>query len=128
MESPEEAGPSVPQSADELIRRYQSGERYFGQCELEEPICDFRGVDLSEADFRGSFLVADFREANLRSTNFTGCNVKTCDFRGADLRNAIFREAALEATEFAGANLAGADFEGAGCYSYRMNIGELPDW
>ncbi len=117
-----------PQGAGEIIRRYRSGERYFGYLELEEPVCNFRGVDLSGADFSHSFLFADFRDAGLRSTNFTRCNIKTCDFRGADLDGAVFREACLEATRFERANLIGADFEGASIFSQRLGVGELPDW
>lgn len=117
-----------PQSAGELLARYQSGERYFGGSELEEPVCDFRGVDLSEADFSRSFLVADFCAANLRSANFSHCNIKTCDFRGADLQNAIFREAALEGTNFADADLTGADFEGGNIFGHSLAAGELPFW
>ncbi len=117
-----------PQSAGEVISRYRSGERYFGYLELEEPVCDLRGVDLSGANFSHSFLVADFRDASLRFANFLQCNIKTCDFRGADLQNAIFRGAALDSTNFADANLAGADFGGAGVYGHRMLAGELPDW
>ncbi len=118
----------APQSVGEVIRRYRSGERYFGCSELEKPVCNFRSVDLSGADFSHSFLVADFRDADLRSGNFSHCNIKTCDFRGADLRDAIFREAALEGTEFDSANLAGADFENASICGYRMLAEDLPDW
>ena len=117
-----------PQSVGEVISRYRSGERYFGYLELEEPVCDFRGVDLSRADFRHSFLVADFRDADLRSANFSHCNIKTCDFRGADLQAALFRQAALEGTEFERANFTEADFEGASIYGHRMLAGELPNW
>ena len=117
-----------PQSLGEVVSRYRNSERYFGHSELDEATNDFRGVDLSGADFSHSFIVADFREALLTFANFSHCNVKTCDFRGADLRGAIFREACLEGTEFAEAILDGADFEGAGMYGVRMKPGELPDW
>jgi uncharacterized protein YjbI with pentapeptide repeats len=117
-----------PQSAGELITRYQNGERYFRHSGLDELICDFRGVNLSKADFSHSFIVADFRGAVLKSVNFSHCNVKTCDFRGADLQGAIFREALLEGTEFAGAILDGANFEGAGIFNDSMKAGDLPDW
>ncbi len=117
-----------PQNADEVTRRYQSGERYFGHSELDEVTGDFRGADLADADFGDSFIVADFREAVLTSADFSHCNLKTCDFRGADLRGAIFRGSALEGTEFAGAILEGAEFEGAGMYGVSMKAGDLPDW
>ena len=65
-----------PQSVGEVPNRHRRGERYFGQSELEEPICDFRDVNLAEVDFSGSFIVADFRGATLRASNFTNCNIK----------------------------------------------------
>ena len=117
-----------PQSADEVLSRYRSGERYFGQSELEEPVCDFRGANLAGVNFTGSFLLADFRGAILRSAKFTCSNVKTCDFRGADLQGATFCGAAVEATRFDDANLTGADFEGAGFYGHTLGAGEMPDW
>ena len=117
-----------PQSVEEVLSRYRRGERYFGQCELEEPVCDFRGVNLAEVDFSHSFMVADFRGATLKSANFTNCNVKTCDFRGSDLQGATFRGAALEGTQFGDAILTGVDFEGAGFFGDTLGAGERPDW
>lgn len=117
-----------PQNAGEIISRYQSGERYFGYSELDEVTCDFCSVDLSDADFSHSFIVADFRGAILISADFSHCNIKTCDFRGADLRGAVFQNADLEGTEFADAILEGAKFEGAGMYGGSMRPDELPDW
>ncbi len=117
-----------PQSAGEVMSRYQNGERCFGHSELDKVLCDLRGVDLADADFSHSFLTADFRGAVLTSANFSHCNIKTCDFRGADLRGAIFRGARLESTQFAEAMLDGANFEGAGVFSHSLKSGELPDW
>ena len=117
-----------PQNMDEVIERYQNGERYFSHSNLDAPPYDFRGVNLAGADFSHSFLTADFREAILTRINFSRCNVKTCDFRGADLRGAIFQGAALEGTEFAGAILEGAEFSEACMYGVSMKPGDLPDW
>jgi len=116
-----------PQSANEVLIRYRDGERYFGHSNLDEDACDFRGVNLEEVDFSQSFIVADFRDANLRLANFTQCNIKTCDFRGANLQNAIFRGALLESTDFTRSVLMGADFESASIYSHIMQAGEQPN-
>ena len=118
-----------PHSAEELIRRYQSGERYFGETALDEDPVDFSNLVLAGIVFAPhTFLFADFRNANLKNADFSNCNLKTCDFRGSDLENASFRNALLEATEFNGANLANTDFTGASCYSRVLKSGEKPDW
>lgn len=117
-----------PRSADELMQRYQNGERYFAEAELDAAVYDLRGVTLQGADFSRSYIVADFREADLRGVSFERANVKTCDFRGADLRNANFSGAALESTEFDGAKLEGVDFSGASAYGRELKGEEKPRW
>jgi len=104
------------------------GERYLVKSELDDKVNDLRDVVLTEADLSHSFIVADFRGADLRGVNFSHCNVKTCDFRKADLRDANFSGAALESTLFEGAKLEGANFTGASCYSRIFKKGEQPDW
>ena len=90
---------SPPRSEDELIQRYQKGERYFGETELDKETIDFREACLEDIIFTPrSFLTADFRNAKLMGADFSDCNLKTCDFRGADLRNARFNGAAIDAT------------------------------
>jgi uncharacterized protein YjbI with pentapeptide repeats len=115
-------------SFDQLIARYAEGHRNFQNSELDSESGDLRGLDLSDADFSGSFIVADFRSSILRNAHFRHANVKTCDFRGADLRNADFRDAALEATEFQNALLEGAQFAGAGNHGRILRDNEQPDW
>ena len=117
-----------PQSAEELLRRYAEGERYFADSELDESENDLQNGKLEDADFSHSFIFADFRRANLKRASFADANVKSCDFRNADLEGADFSGAALEATQFEGANLQGARFTGAGCYGYRMKADEKPWW
>lgn len=117
-----------PQSAEELLRRYAEGERYFAESELDHLILDFQNALLEGANFRGSFITADFRGASLKQASFASANIKTCDFRNADLEGADFSGAAVEATQFEGANLKGARFEDATCYSYTMKAEELPWW
>lgn len=75
-----------------LLSRYATGERDFRNLDLDERTHDFSRSCLAAADFSGSFVSADFREANLTGSRFNRCNVKTCDFRGANhMRPASFR-------------------------------------
>src|SRR5215831_12520061 len=108
-----------PRTAEEVIRRYQNGERDFGESSLDEVAHDFRGALLEEITFApDTFLLADFRGSKLKGADFSNCNVKTCDFRGADLREANFTNAAIDSATFEGADLEGADFAGAPAHGY----------
>ena len=111
---------------DELIRRYKSGERSFRGLEIDSEMMDLKGVNLSGCDFSESFIIADFREANLENCLFESANVKTCDFRNSNLRNASFLNAAIDGAEFENANLENTNFEGAGSYGYTLKKGEKP--
>jgi len=102
-----------PNSRDELLRRYDAGERDFAGAELDNSVLDLRDVTLEGCDFSECWITADFRGANLKFVNFASANVKTCDFSNADLRDANFSRAALDATRFVGAELEGAEFGGA---------------
>jgi uncharacterized protein YjbI with pentapeptide repeats len=97
----------------ELLRRYAAGERSFRNLYLGDGVADLRNAKLSDADFTGSLIVADFRGADLRNVNFSNANVKTCDFRGADLSGAQFGGAVLDGAQFDGANMNHTSFEGA---------------
>jgi uncharacterized protein YjbI with pentapeptide repeats len=129
MTEAEKTNYQAPQTAAELLQRYQNGERYFGETELDQKELKFCNLSLAGIIFAPrSFLVADFRQANLQGADFSDCNIKTCDFRGANLENARFRNAALEATQFSEANLKNADFTGASCFSTVLTADERPDW
>jgi len=117
-----------PRTAEELIRRYEKGERSFVKTELDDGDYDLRNAVLEGADFSRSSLTVDFQGANLKEANFSYANVKTSDFRNADLSGAVFNGAALEATNFEGAKLEGTNFAGAHCYSYTLKEGETPFW
>lgn len=61
---------------------------------------------------------ADFRNAVLRGSTFSGAYLHKADFRNADLRGVDFTDADLRCADFSGANLTeakllGADVEGA---------------
>ena len=118
----------LTRKVEDILERYQGGERSFVESELDDAVYDFRGVVLEGADFAGSFITADFRGANLRGVNFSDCNVKTCDFRNADLSGASFARSALCSTEFTGAILDGACFAGAFAHSYVLKENEKPFW
>ena len=129
MNEAEKTTYQAPRSMAELLQRYQNGERYFGESDLDQEVLNFQGLSLEGIIFAPhSFLFADFRNANLQEADFSDCNIKTCDFRGANLENARFRNAALEATEFSGANLKNTDFTGASCYNKIFASDERPDW
>lgn len=109
-----------PESREELLRRYASGERNFPGAELSD--ADLAGVTLDGAKFgRFSwFHGANFEGASLRGVSFQECNVKCACFRHADLTGASFDLAAVEAADFKGASLKGASFVGATCYGYTI--------
>ncbi len=109
----------------QILHRYAAGEREF-VLEREDGDYDFDDVDLSEARFCGSSIFGSFRNAMLKNTDFSDCNVKTCDFTGADLQNANFRNSSIDAAIFEGARLEGTDFEGANEQGHAYKSGEMP--
>jgi uncharacterized protein YjbI with pentapeptide repeats len=114
-------------SVEELVRRYNSGERYFHEIDLPER-SDLGNTSFADATFDYGFLSdVDFRGANLRNVKFLNCNVKVTDFRGADLEGADFRGSSLEATYFQNANLTNTSFAGAYCYGYELKVDDGPD-
>jgi uncharacterized protein YjbI with pentapeptide repeats len=99
-----------PRSADELVQRYNAGERYFRDVDIPDG-SDLRKSTLAGATFDHGWLSdIDFRGANLRQVSFLHCNVKCSDFREADLEGAIFTGSLVEATYFEDANLTGVSF------------------
>jgi uncharacterized protein YjbI with pentapeptide repeats len=110
----------------EILDRYAAGDRNFRDLDLDDRVYDFSDSDLRGAIFAGSFILASFRNADLRGADFTNCNVKTCDFSGASLTRATFCGSALDATTFQGADLSDANFEGASTQGYVFAKGELP--
>lgn len=117
-----------PTTVEELLQRYNSGERFFVGVELDTSSYDLQDKRFEDADFSRSFITADFRRANLKRASFADANIKTCDFREADLTGANFSGAALEDTRFKGANFEGVCFTDATCYGHTMKEGEIPWW
>lgn len=114
---------------EEILQRYQRGERDFTGLEIEEEGgTSFTGVCLDGADFSSAFIVASFERASLKGARFLGANLKTCSFLGADLRRADFAGAALDGTTFQASRLVDANFEGATIQSHVFSAGDVPDW
>jgi uncharacterized protein YjbI with pentapeptide repeats len=117
---------SPPESAEEILRRFARGERFFSLADLPDG-SDFHGANLEGCVFRRCWLFdADFRGASLRSANFHESNLKGSDFRDADLRGARFAGSSVEAARFEGARLEGASFAGAGYYGLTLEEGDVP--
>jgi uncharacterized protein YjbI with pentapeptide repeats len=90
---------------------------------------DFRGADLTEADFHpledraGEGTLTTLRKNVAKSCDFSGANLQRANFSeavltfsrmtGADLRDANLSHADLSKVDFQGADLTGADVTGA---------------
>jgi uncharacterized protein YjbI with pentapeptide repeats len=119
-------GYQPPESADELLRRYAAGERYFPQADIPEQ-SSLQGCTLEGAVFESAWLsCVYFRGSHLRGVRFAQCNVKCSDFGNADLRGATFPGTHVEAANFEGANLEGASFAGALAYGGEYREGDVP--
>lgn len=123
--SEEERGPRdyrPPKDAQELLKRYAAGERYFAHASL--PMADLSGAGLVEANLQGANLIeTTFRDADLRSANFQGANLRGSDLQKAKLLNTKLRDADLQdanlaettgllAGQLGGANVCGAKLPG----------------
>src|ERR671925_240447 len=83
-------------TVDELLKRYQAGER------------NFRCVSLVRAKLAGAKLAyADLTGANLTGADLTGADLTDVRLAGADLTGAILTEAILTGADLTGADLAG---------------------
>jgi uncharacterized protein YjbI with pentapeptide repeats len=123
---PQSSDYQPPKSAEELLRRYAAGERYFAKADIPDT-SDLRNSTLADASFDQGWLSdIDFRGANLRHVSFRHCNVKNSDFRGADLEGAIFTGASIEAAQFENANITNVTFAGAYSYGYELKDGDTP--
>jgi hypothetical protein len=122
---PEEYAP--PHSAEELLRRYSDGERFFPDADIPDN-SSLRGAILAGAIFQDFWLsCVDLRDADLRGCRFENGNVKCSDFGNADLRNAVFAGAVhVEASSWHGAKVEGADFSGVWAYGSPINYPEFP--
>lgn len=109
-------------SVEELVERYKKGERRFLELAFEG---NLRGATLEGARFERCFIVADFRQANLKNTQFLHSNIKTCDFREADLTNAHFEGASVEGTSYKGAKTEGLVFKNNSFMGFYINASDF---
>jgi len=71
-----------PTTAEELLRRYAVGERYFGGAEIADAAC-FRGAVLVDAVLDGAWLFdADFRKRRPSARSFQRVECKVCQLCG----------------------------------------------
>ncbi|MEM8613191.1 MAG: pentapeptide repeat-containing protein [Cyanobacteria bacterium P01_H01_bin.105] len=84
---------------------------------IEQPVTKYqpaavgKGANLARANFKQADLSGtDFTGCNLESSNFTAANLSGCDFTGASLAKSSFNGANLSDARLTGANLAGVDF------------------
>lgn len=85
-------------------------EEYAKQCRQEGRRPDYTGVDLSEADLSGLFLIdANFSDANLSGSDLSGAVLMQCNFSKADLSHATLTNAKLTSSHFHKTNLQGTD-------------------
>lgn len=99
-------------TAEELLKRYEAGERDFRGVNLSEEIllwADLRGANLSGANLRR----ANFNWANLSGVDLTGSDLSEADLAWANLSKADLREANLSGANFSAASLNGADWSRA---------------
>jgi uncharacterized protein YjbI with pentapeptide repeats len=94
--------------AEELLRRYASGERDFSNIQLEYT------DELSDANLSGINLSnSHIDELFLQGINLSGANLKESDFGQTCLRGANLRGADLTGADLSHANLDSADLTGA---------------
>ncbi|WP_417396865.1 pentapeptide repeat-containing protein [Gimesia chilikensis] len=115
-------------SAEELLERYQAGERVFNGSRIETDESGIlAGSILNGLVLRNAYVKLSFQRASLRGADFWDSELKGSDFSYADLRGARFVGSVLSDTSFQGARLEGAEFNNA-CYQLRMlKAGEFPD-
>ena len=94
-------------STEELINRYQAGERDFKEIKLVQS--SLSGVDLSEADLS----IADLAGADLSAADLSGANLSGAILKGANLSGANLTGANLSWADLGMANLTEADLTGA---------------
>lgn len=115
-------------SAEELLQRYQKGERVFNGSRIEtDDHKVLSGCKLDGLVLRNAYVKLSFHGASLRGADFWDAELKGSDFSNADLRGAQFHGSVLGFTSFQDARLEGAQFNEA-CYHLRMlKTDEFPD-
>lgn len=110
--------------ATHILEKYKSGLRRFTDLEIENE--SLANENLEGIIFENCMLYVDFKNANLRNSQFLNGHVKTSDFRNADLTGARFENQGLESTRFKGAKTDNLIFINNSCYSKEnLNIDDF---
>ena len=104
----------------DLINAIKSGQEHFIEWDFKEND-SAQNTDLSGLIFEKCFMFLDFKNSNLKDTQFIDCNIKTADFSGANLKNAKIKNCSVESTIFKGANTENLIFENNGYYGLTLN-------
>jgi len=136
-------------TANELLRRYQAGEKNFTNANLRGVIITSNtlvAINLSWAKLSGSNLwetnlsyadltAADFTNADLSLTNLSGTTLTMCNLNRANLSQANLKEsnlyraclkdADLTQADLTGANLTLADLTGANLSQAKLTLANL---
>ena len=113
-----------PTSAKELIERYNNGERYFEDVQLEEAMlvrARLEGANLLDAHLEMAVL----REAHLEGTMLMGAHLEEATLGGVHLEGAYLEEAHLEEAYLSGAHLEGAYLSGTHLERAMLNEAHL---
>ena len=87
---------AAPRTAEELLKRYGAGERYFPDMVMPY------GADLSDAKLSGAILSgAKLYGADLRGAILRGADLRGTDLSGAILSGAVLRDATINWTSYA---------------------------
>lgn len=105
-----------PMGAEEVMRRYDSGERDFS-------LADLIGADLRGANLRG----VNLRGANLSQANLSSANLRWANLHGVDLRNANLAKANLREADLGGAVLDGTDLSGVNLSGTKVTPEQLAE-
>ncbi len=99
-----------PRSAEELLERYGTGERYFREADLQRT--ELRYANLQYANLQSANLNgANLQFVNFQSANLNRAGLQCADFRCADLQRANLQSANLNGANLSGAKLQGTDFQ-----------------
>lgn len=92
--------------AEDLVQRYEAGERDFCGVEVEKEYLGLPTVDLREANLSGPDLAtAGLRSANLADTNLEGADLEASIVDEADLSGTRLNNARLWKAKLCGAKV-----------------------
>jgi hypothetical protein len=110
--------------AQELVKRYQAGERKFTVVDLHRAV--LKGFQLKEADFSFSNMIGvDLSGANLQKTKFMGAILYNANLSYANLDHANLSEAKLDGADLTGAILTWASFYKSSLNKAKMGYTEM---